>query len=63
MSRLHNVPHFVQSFSVCVVAEQWMKLVRKDDDIRTCLLYKLDERFFRRSTKNAGEMMVRKESL
>lgn len=40
-----------------------MKLVRKDDDIRTCLLYKLDERFFRHSTKNAGEMMVRKESL
>lgn len=40
-----------------------MELVRKEDDIGTCLLYKFDEQLFRRSTKNAGEMMVRKESL
>ena len=44
----------------CVVAERWLDRVQNEEGVGTCMLYKLDQHLFCRSTRNACEMIMRR---
>ena len=44
----------------CAVAERWMERVREVESAGTQILYKLDQKLFRRSTRKASEVCLHK---
>ena len=42
----------------CVVVEQWAKRVKHLEGVGICLKYKLDEKLFRRSTRDAQQVLL-----
>jgi len=44
----------------CIVAERWAEKVKEIDDVGTLMLCKQDNHLFRRSTRNADEVLLKK---
>ena len=55
-----TMPPILFNLYACLVAERWLDRVQNEEGVGNSMLYKLDQHLFRRSTRNACEMIMRR---